>query len=217
MLLLDGTSALRDARYTAPIALDGSYGGHVVDLHGTAAKGMVAVMIAGQLNQTYGISLEGWIEVSDALAANWKRVASFLKFYQWRRKVPAKTTTAPVEADVGRYLYGGTTTDDAIITCFDPELFVSGGKGNIYVAMVASDDLFDNAADALTCDDAIGGSGGGTFVGVSTAKSVLLPGGGIFTCRFATKKRYARFNLTIDGNFQRVMVALTPYPFDDKL
>jgi len=216
MLLLDGSSALRHDRYTAPTDMTtGAYGGYVVDLYGTASKGMCAVMVAGQLNQTYKGLLEGWIEVSDNMVGNWERIASFPKLYQWRRRCPAKTTTAPVHSDIGKYLYGGSTTDDGIIISFDAGLYTaSTGTGNIYVAMNDSAALFDNSTEAYTVSaEAANGGAAGTFVGVSTAASTLLPGGGILVCRFATKRRYARFNLDIDANFQRVMVALTPYPF----
>ena len=177
---------------------------------------MSAVMIAPIIDVTYGNYLKGYIEVSDAYQAGWERVASFDKFYQYVRRIPAKAETAiPVLADVGKYLYGGTTNDDGIVVSFDAGLFTVDGYGNIYVAMVGADDLYDDVDETLIVYATAGGGGGaGTFSGVATAKSVLMPSGGIFTCRFHTKKRYVRFNCDIVGNFQRVMVGLVPYPFD---
>ena len=134
------------------------------------------------------------------------------------RRIPAKAETAvPVLADVGKYLYGGDTNDDGLIISFDAGLSTLDGYGNIYVGMVAADDLFDDVDETLVPYLTAGAGGGaGTFSGVATAKSVLMPSGGIFTCRFHTDKQYVRFNYdtTFTGNFQRVMVGLVPYAFD---
>jgi len=200
------------------------YGKRVLDIRETGVKGLAAVMLVPLANVSYGNTLDAFIEHSDRPEFNWEGLAMFPRIYTYIRRVPAKTTTPPVEADVGKYLYGGTTNDDGIITHFAPELYVANGVGYIEIAMVAAGDVFDNTSEALTVKaEAAGGGASGTFVGVVNGVAADAPDSiqhsGIYVVRFATKKRYLRFhgNCLPGGNganFHGIRVFLTPYPYE---
>ena len=211
LLLIPGLSAIN--QNFAPSST-GAWG--VLDIKGTGAKGLAAVQVAPRINVVYLASLEGYVEVAPNLLGTWERIATFPTLYQYMRKVPCVCTAVPVAADVGKYLYGASTTDDGKIIKFDPALYTVGGKGYVYVSMVDSGDTFDNAAESLVVSDAVGSGGEGTFTGTTTAISTVVEPGGIEVCRFATDRRYVRWNCTqttSPSNFQRILIGLVPWPF----
>jgi len=224
MLLLDGTANLAK-NYTPPVSLTtGAYGAYVRDIRETGEKGLAAILMLPLASVSYTNKMVSSIEVSDSVTFGWETIASFPTFYQYIRRVPALTTTAPVEADVGKWLYGGSTNDDGKVVWFDPALSVaSTGAGYIYIAMEAAGDVFDNTSEALTIKAAAAGGGAaGTFVGVvngvaADAPDIIQPGGKIYVVRFATAKRYVRFNATCTpsayANFHGVVVGLTSSGF----
>ena len=211
LIILEGVSALKQTFVASVVATWG-----MTELKGTPSKGLSAVMIAPRINVTYLNYMTGHIEVSDGIAAGWERIASFPTLYQYLRKIPCICTAVPVLADVGKYLYGGTSNDDGMIRSFDEELHTVGGKGYVYVSMVNATDTYDEAAEAFTTHGAVGGSGAaGTFAATATAVSKAVQPGGIRCARFATKKRYVRFNATLNGNFQAVIVGIVPWPQEE--
>lgn len=224
LVLFSGLTGIAANNYTTKAIAVGfnAYGRAVRDIRETGVKGLAAVMVFPNDPVTaYKINLVSCIEVSDRPEFNWEPIANFPDQYNFIRRVPAKTTTPPVEADVGKYLYGGTTNDDGKIMKFDPGLYVADGTGYVYIAMEAAGDVFDNTSEALTVKAEPAGAGSaGTFVGVVNGVAADAPPSiqhapAAYVVRFATNKRYVRFNPTLCvGNFHGVMVLLSPYPFN---
>lgn len=226
LVLFSGVTGTHDNNYgnkAIKVGVDDAgYGRYVIDLLSEGLKEFAAVLYLPTCTGAYKEVLTSQIEQSVRPEYGWEAVAVFPTMYSMLRSVPCTTTTAPVEADLGRYLYGGTDHDDGLIVHIDPELYVAAGAGNIIVAMQDSGDDFGNDDEALTCDDAIGGSGGGTFVGqtsaVSTAPTnIQIKGSGgnnTHVIRFGVTKRYVRFNPTYaSGNWHGLQCHITPYPF----
>jgi len=218
-VLIDGTIVLTPSTDTPAVSTtrDAATGGAVIDLKGTGAKGLCAVMYLPSKPTTYDDTLTGFIEESDLIGEptstwkTWQTVASFPIVYAMLRELWVTATTAFVSSDVGRILTASadSTSDGGHIVAFDPALLAIGGYGKIIVAMSDVNDDFSTAGDTVTATS-------GTGVGTQGAASVVAPSSstgipGQYAVRFVSTRRYVRANLTVSGggSYGLVSVLLT--------
>jgi len=218
-VLIDGTIVLTPSTDTPAISLtrDAATGGAVIDLKGTGAKGLCAVMNLPSKPTTYDDTLTGFIEESDLLGEptstwkTWQTVASFPIVYAMIREIWVTATTAFVSSDVGRVLTATTdsASDGGHIIAFDPALLVIGGYGKIILAMSDANDDFSTAGDTVTATSGTGVGTQGIASQVTPVASVGVPGQ--YVTRFVATKRYIRANLTVStgGSYGLVSVLLT--------
>lgn len=181
-----------------------AYGAKALDVKKTGAKGMVAVMVLPTAPTTYADTLAVTIQASDYMSTDYKTVASFPTLYALNRRLRLVSTTAFVAADIGQTMTGQTTGDTGVLRWYDRALETIGGEGDIIVSMVAADDLFDDASEAVHS----GSTGRGTMQKASELTEYLSYG--IYAVRFVTSKRYVRASLTPSAgcNFGGILIGI---------
>lgn len=209
MLLRDGVTAVVDDAELAVVSTTiNAEGAKVLDVKGTGAKGMLAVMVCPSAPTAFADTLGVAIQASDYISTDYKTVASFPTLYALNRRLNVTAVTAFAEADIGKTLNGTTTTDDGVIRWYDTALETIGGIGDIVVSQVAADSDFDDEDEAV---DATAGTGDGTMNKVSELTEYLSYG--IYAVRFVTTKRYVRASLTVSGGagWGLVLIGLTDH------
>lgn len=186
-------------------------GNAVVEINETGKNGLAAVLILTEEadSDSYGDKMVVTIEASDYLDRNWETVAAFPTLYTHLRVVPVKATTAFVASDIGKTLTETTSADTGEIIAFDEALKTVGGTGNIWIAMDAAGDVFDEAVG--TVETATSGTGVGKKAAASYVPKQMQPG--VFVQRFATDKKYVRSKCTAEDNFGKGWILLTDNAF----
>ena len=215
-MLLDGTIVITPDTDIAPFSLTRNVvtGAAVINLKGTPAKGLCAVMNCPSKPTTYVDNMTCAIQESDLLGeptalATWKAVANFPIVYAMTRELWVTATTAFVASDVGRILTATTdaASDGGVITYIAPELLAIGGVGKIVVSMSDANDDYTTAGDIVTAT-------AGTGIGTQGAASILYPNGdgipGMYVVRFTATKRYLRAAPVVStgGSFGLVSIFL---------
>lgn len=211
LVLLDGTVALLTGTDIPPFSTDvnTSTGFVVLDLGETGVGGLAAVLIVPAVATGYANNLTAMIQASDEVDRNFVAVCDFPVLYTYIRKMACVATTGYLRTDIGETLTGdGAGNDTGVLLSYDSALGTDNGTGYILVAMVGSDDLFDQLNETLTT-----GAGTGVMVHALAATVPKQPTPDIYVQRFATDKRYVRLNLTILATgFGFVECNLTPFP-----
>ena len=195
LMLRDGTVALDSDEDAVPVVVLAAdeHGANAVDIRGTGAKGLVAVLNCPTApTGTYGVTLVVKIQATDHYATDdtYVDVADFPVLWTWCRRVRTQASSTVFNgAAIGQTLTasGSGATDTGTILWYDPALEVNGGIGDIVVAMVASDDTYAVVGATLTSGDS-GGIGTSLAAGEATAYRSY----GNYFVRFRTDMRYVR-------------------------
>jgi len=192
-----------------------SDGNAVVEVKGTAAKGMTAVVILTEEADSAAYSDETTIEIqaSDELDRGWEAVgkSGVLRSHLILLKdCTATTGFVAADATTPRVLTATTGTCTGTIVAFDEALKTIGGIGDILVEAQDSADAYGTAGDTLT---ATSGTGVATQ-GVAGTKVGCQHQPGVHTIRFATDKRYVRCATTAADNIGKCWILLTNHAFD---
>lgn len=206
-----------DESDAAPTSLTvNSDGNVVVDLKGTGAKGLVAVMVLTEDADSDAYSDETTVEIqaSDELDRGWEavgKIGTLRSHLILLRDCTATTGFVAADATTPRVLTAGTDGATGTIISFDEALKTATGVGDILVEMQDSADVYGTAGDTLT---ATGGTGVATQ---GTAGIKTLPGTqdqpGVHMCRFTTGKRYVRAEVTAADCIGKCWILLANHPF----
>lgn len=222
-MAFDSLGILRGLYSSALVAMDendavatsetaNSDGNAVVEINGTGAKGLAAVLIFTEEADSNSYDDEGiiTIQASDYLDKNWEEVARFPVIHCHLKQVDITATTAFVAADIGQDLTEETSTDTGKILWYDPALETIGGRGIVIVEMDDSGDLFDAAVGKT---ETSGGTGVGTKnVAIMADPQQMLPGA--YVVRFATDKKYVRCNCeSVEDSLGKAWILLTDAAF----
>lgn len=197
-------------------------GNSVIDLHGTGADGLAAVLVMTEEADSDAYSDETTVEIeaSDELDRGWEGIAQFQSkngdgvfrsHLILLKDCVATTGFVASDATSSLVLTATTGTDTGRIVAFDEALKTVGGIGDILVEAQDSGDAYGTEGDTLT---ATSGTGIATQ---GVAGVTVLPGiqhqPGIYTCRFATPKRYIRAKVTAADNIGKCWILLTDHAF----
>ena len=210
LLLLDASVDL-DENHVNPTSLTRNGDGAVaLDLRETGAKGLSAIMTMPTQPTTYQDTLTAYIEESEALDRQWRRVGSFEPeeaFLRILRDVTATTAFVAADQTTPRVLTATTDTATGTIWKIDQALFTLNGIGDIYIIMQDANDVYATEGDILT---ATGGTGIATqgVAGLAFRDPISI-------CRFTAQQRYVRLNAAVSsgGNWLRTAVALNGHSF----
>ena len=213
--LYSGALVDTDENDAAPVSLTANSDGNaVVEVKGTAAKGMTAVIIMTEEADSDAYSDETTIEIqaSDELDRGWGAVAksrTFRSHLILLKDCVATTGFVALDATTPRVLTATTDTATGLIVAFDEALKTIGGVGDILVEMQDSADLYATPGDTLT---ATSGTGVATQ-GAAGTKVGCQDQPGVHTLRFATDKRYVRAVVTAADNIGKCWILLTDHAF----
>lgn len=214
--LYGGALVDTDESDAAPTSLTANDDGNaVVEVKGTAAKGMTAVVVLTEEADAdaYGDETTIEIQASDELDRGWEAVGKspILRSHLILLK-DCVATTGFVAADATTPRVLTATSDGAtgLIVAFDEALKTVGGVGDILVEMQDDADLYATPGDTLT---ATAGTGVATQ-GVAGTKVGVQHQPGIHTIRFATDRRYVRAVVTAADNIGKCWILLTNHDFN---